>query len=88
MPQVSAPERVWGYEDVLFLIAYGCDVTHMSMIQKAASWGLGRHYFYLNEEQRTHAMKWDFMSQPIGMSVGCVDLVRALTKARQRWHRP
>ena len=76
MPQVSAPERVWGYEDILFLMAYGCDVTHMSMIQTSASWGLGRHYFYLNEVQRSNAMKWDFMSQPIGMPVDGLDLIR------------
>lgn len=33
LPQVTAPERIWGVEDLLFLIAYGFDVTHMTMIQ-------------------------------------------------------
>jgi hypothetical protein len=30
-------------------------------------WGMGRHFYYLNPMQRIHAMKWNFMSQPMGI---------------------
>lgn len=33
LPQVTAPGRVWGIEDLFFLAAYGFDVTHMTFIQ-------------------------------------------------------
>ncbi|KAJ5212724.1 uncharacterized protein N7498_004370 [Penicillium cinerascens] len=68
LPQVTAPGRVWGIEDLFFLVAYGCDLTHMTMIQMSANWGLGRHFFYLNATERFHAMKWDFISQPIAVA--------------------
>ncbi|KAJ6131003.1 hypothetical protein N7523_001463 [Penicillium sp. IBT 18751x] len=72
LPQVTAPGRVWGIEDLFFLIAYGFDLTHMTMIQMSSNWGLGRHFFYLNATERFHAMKWDFMSQPIAVSSAMV----------------
>jgi hypothetical protein len=34
LPQVTAPGRVWGIEDLFFLVAYGFDLTHMTLIQK------------------------------------------------------
>ncbi|OQD80070.1 hypothetical protein PENANT_c039G06489 [Penicillium antarcticum] len=68
LPQVTAPGRVWGIEDLFFLVAYGFDVTHMAFIQKSANWGLGRHFFYLTNVERFHAMKWDFLSQPLAVS--------------------
>jgi hypothetical protein len=33
LPQVTAPERVWGFEDLFFLAGYALDIAHMSMIQ-------------------------------------------------------
>lgn len=33
LPQVTAPERVWGFEDLFFLAGYILDLAHMSMIQ-------------------------------------------------------
>lgn len=33
LPQVSAPERVWGLEDFLFLLAFSLDVTQMILIE-------------------------------------------------------
>ncbi|KAJ5768784.1 hypothetical protein N7520_003343 [Penicillium odoratum] len=72
LPQVSRPERIWGIEDLLFLVAYGFDITHMTMIQMSAHWGLGRHFFYLSAEEKFHAMKWDFTSQPIAVSSAMV----------------
>lgn len=33
LPQVSAPGRIWGYEDLFFLAAYVLDLGHMTMIQ-------------------------------------------------------
>ncbi|KAJ5963187.1 hypothetical protein N7481_002888 [Penicillium waksmanii] len=72
LPQVTAPGRIWGIEDMFFLVAYGFDVTHMTFIQLSANWGLGRHFFYLSEEERFHAMKWDFLSQPIAVASAMV----------------
>ncbi|CAI7593245.1 hypothetical protein N7533_011485 [Penicillium manginii] len=72
LPQVTAPGRIWGIEDMFFLVAYGFDVTHIIFIQLSADWGLGRHFFYLSEEERFHAMKWDFMSQPIAVASAMV----------------
>ncbi|KAJ5226598.1 uncharacterized protein N7469_006604 [Penicillium citrinum] len=72
LPQVTAPGRIWGIEDLFFLVAYGFDITHMTFIQMSANWGLGRHYFYLTEEERFHAMKWDFLSQPIAVASAMV----------------
>ncbi|KIW21286.1 hypothetical protein PV08_01866 [Exophiala spinifera] len=31
-------------------------------------WGLGRHFFYLTPIERNQAMKYDFVSQPLGIS--------------------
>ncbi|CAI7635442.1 unnamed protein product [Penicillium pancosmium] len=72
LPQVTAPGRIWGIEDMFFLVAYGFDVTHMTFIQLSANWGLGRHFFYLSEEERFHAMRWDFLSQPIAVASAMV----------------
>ncbi|KAJ5772776.1 hypothetical protein N7457_007672 [Penicillium paradoxum] len=68
LPQVTAPGRIWGIEDLLFLVSWGFDITHMAFIQLSANWGLGRHYFYLTAEERFHAMKWDFISQPLAVT--------------------
>ncbi|KAJ5366875.1 hypothetical protein N7541_000816 [Penicillium brevicompactum] len=68
LPQVTAPGRVWGIEDLFFLVAYGFDVTHMAFIQLSANNGLGRHFFYLNATERFQSMKWDFLSQPLAVS--------------------
>ncbi|KAJ5112054.1 hypothetical protein N7532_000099 [Penicillium argentinense] len=68
LPQVTAPGRIWGVEDLFFLSAYVFDIVHMTMIQLSASWGLGRHYYYLTPVERFHTMKWDFMSQPIAVA--------------------
>ncbi|KAJ5827824.1 hypothetical protein N7447_004587 [Penicillium robsamsonii] len=68
LPQVTAPERIWGLEDLFFLVAWGFDITHMIFIQLSANWGLGRHFFYLTGEERLNAMKWDFISQPLAVT--------------------
>lgn len=33
LPQVTAPARIWGTEDLFFLLAWGFDITHMIFIQ-------------------------------------------------------
>lgn len=38
----------------------------------SAKWGLGRHFFYLTNEERLNAMKWDFLSQPLAVSSAMV----------------
>ncbi|KAJ5248627.1 hypothetical protein N7468_000078 [Penicillium chermesinum] len=68
LPQVSVPERIWGIEDLFFLAAYGCDIAHMTAIQNSAYWGLGRHFFYLTPREKFHALRWDFISQPLAVS--------------------
>ncbi|KAJ5691661.1 hypothetical protein N7488_012396 [Penicillium malachiteum] len=72
MPAVTAPERIWGVEDLFFLVAYGFDLAHMSLIQMSAYWGLGRHFFYLSPQEKTNALKYDFLSQPFAVSSAMV----------------
>lgn len=72
LPQVTAPGRIWGTEDLFFLVAWGFDITHMTFIQMSANWGLGRHFFYLTNEERLNAMKWDFLSQPLAVTSAMV----------------
>ncbi|OJJ43679.1 hypothetical protein ASPZODRAFT_136142 [Penicilliopsis zonata CBS 506.65] len=72
LPQVTAPERVWGLEDLFFLIGYGFDLAHMSIVQISSKWGLGRHYYYLTSVEKVHAMKYDFISQPIAVTAAMV----------------
>lgn len=33
LPKVTAPERVWGLEDVIFFFGYALDALHMTLIQ-------------------------------------------------------
>ncbi|KKA25701.1 hypothetical protein T310_0257 [Rasamsonia emersonii CBS 393.64] len=68
LPQVSAPERVWGLEDFIFLFAYSVDIAHMTLIELSYHWGLGRHFYYLSPEERVQALRYDYASQPAGMS--------------------
>ncbi|KAJ5799100.1 uncharacterized protein N7518_001168 [Penicillium psychrosexuale] len=72
LPQVTAPGRIWGTEDLFFLVAWGFDITHMVFIQMSANSGLGRHFFYLTGEERLYAMKWDFLSQPMAVTSAMV----------------
>ncbi|KAL3457187.1 hypothetical protein BJX64DRAFT_293359 [Aspergillus heterothallicus] len=68
LPKVSSPMRIWGTEDVLFVIGYGFDIAHMVFIQKSLDWGLGRHIWFLTDEERVLAMKYDFISQPLAVT--------------------
>ncbi|EPS31923.1 hypothetical protein PDE_06882 [Penicillium oxalicum 114-2] len=72
LPQVSAPGRIWGYEDLFFLAAYVLDLGHMTMIQMSSEWGLGRHFYYLTGEERFMAMQYDFYSQPLAVAAAMV----------------
>ncbi|KAJ5549703.1 hypothetical protein N7535_002360 [Penicillium sp. DV-2018c] len=72
LPQVTVPGRIWGIEDLFFLVAWGFDIAHMTFIQLSANWGLGRHFFYLSPEERFNAMKWDFISQPMAVASAMV----------------
>ncbi|KAJ0415068.1 hypothetical protein BJY00DRAFT_318163 [Aspergillus carlsbadensis] len=68
LPKVSSPMRIWGAEDLLFLTGYAFDIAHIVYIQKSLDWGLGRHVWFLTDEERTLAMKYDFISQPLAVS--------------------
>ncbi|CRG89917.1 hypothetical protein PISL3812_06956 [Talaromyces islandicus] len=72
LPQVSAPERVWGLEDVFFIFGYAVDLLHMSLIQHSYYWGLGRHFFYLTENEKISALKWDYASQPAAVAAAMI----------------
>ncbi|GAM37335.1 hypothetical protein TCE0_023r07175 [Talaromyces pinophilus] len=67
LPQVSAPGRIWGLEDVFFFFGYTVDILHMTLIQHSYNWGLGRHFYYLTPEEKVQALRYDFASQPCGM---------------------
>ncbi|OJI98587.1 hypothetical protein ASPVEDRAFT_80228 [Aspergillus versicolor CBS 583.65] len=68
LPTVSSPTRIWGAEDLLFVIGYGFDIAHMTLIQISLNYGLGRHIWFLTDEQRIGAMKYDFLSQPLAVT--------------------
>ncbi|KAL3471137.1 hypothetical protein BJX99DRAFT_32926 [Aspergillus californicus] len=68
LPSVSSPTRIWGPEDILYVIGYGFDIAHMIFIQKSLDSGLGRHVWFLKDEDRIAAMKWDFISQPLAVT--------------------
>ncbi|KAL4866612.1 hypothetical protein BDV12DRAFT_210347 [Aspergillus spectabilis] len=68
LPSVSSPERVWGAEDLLFAIGYAFDIAHIVLIQKSVEHGLGRHIWFLTDEQRITAMRYDFISQPLAVT--------------------
>ncbi|KAJ5909200.1 hypothetical protein N7495_001882 [Penicillium taxi] len=72
LPQVSAPERIWGTEDLFFFVGYCFDLTHMILIHMSTQWGLGRHFFYLTAEEKMNALKWDFISQPFAVTAAMV----------------
>ncbi|KAL4951575.1 hypothetical protein BDW69DRAFT_186250 [Aspergillus filifer] len=68
LPSVSSPERVWGAEDVLYAIGYAFDIAHMALIQKSFDHGLGRHLWFLTDNERIGALKYDYISQPLAVT--------------------
>ncbi|EED15929.1 hypothetical protein TSTA_010470 [Talaromyces stipitatus ATCC 10500] len=72
LPQVSAPGRIWGIEDVFFLFGYAVDLLHMTLIQHSYKWGLGRHFFYLTPEEKRQALRWDYASQPCAVAAAMI----------------
>ncbi|KAL4792781.1 hypothetical protein BDV19DRAFT_367731 [Aspergillus venezuelensis] len=68
LPSVSSPERVWGAEDVLYAIGYAFDIAHMALIQKSLDHGLGRHLWFLSDDERVAALKYDYISQPLAVT--------------------
>ncbi|KAL2853522.1 hypothetical protein BJX68DRAFT_264991 [Aspergillus pseudodeflectus] len=68
LPKVSSPMRIWGAEDLLFLTGYAFDISHIVYIQKSLDWGLGRHVWFLKDQERILAMKYDFISQPLAVA--------------------
>ncbi|KKK13958.1 hypothetical protein ARAM_000204 [Aspergillus rambellii] len=72
LPNVSSPERVWGAEDLYYIVGYGFDIAHMVMVQKSLESGLGRHMSTLTVKEITGAMKYDFLSQPLAVVASMV----------------
>ncbi|KAJ9224378.1 hypothetical protein C8Q69DRAFT_27201 [Paecilomyces variotii] len=72
LPQVSAPERVWGFEDLIFLFGYSLDLLHMTLIQLSYQWGLGRHFYYLSPTEKVQSLRFDFASQPTAVAAAMV----------------
>ncbi|TQB74603.1 hypothetical protein MPDQ_004452 [Monascus purpureus] len=68
LPRFGSLERVWGIEDVLYICGFALDMAHMACIQKSYDWGLGRHEKFLSTAQRTNAIKYQFISQPLAIA--------------------
>ncbi|KAL4788322.1 hypothetical protein BJX76DRAFT_353350 [Aspergillus varians] len=68
LPRVSSPMRIWGAEDVLYMIGFAFDIAHIAVIQISTDHGLGRHIWFLSDEQRLTAIKYDFISQPLAVT--------------------
>ncbi|KAL4803732.1 hypothetical protein BDV18DRAFT_38669 [Aspergillus unguis] len=67
LPNVSSPPRIWGAEDLLFMFGYAFDMAHMALVQKSLEAGLGRHVWFLSDEQRIRALRFDYISQPLAV---------------------
>ncbi|PTU17935.1 hypothetical protein P175DRAFT_0512121 [Aspergillus ochraceoroseus IBT 24754] len=72
LPNVSSPERIWGAEDLYYIVGYGFDIAHMAMVQKSLEFGLGQHMSTLTVKEITGAMKYDFLSQPLAIVAAMV----------------
>ncbi|KAL4967669.1 uncharacterized protein BDV14DRAFT_197680 [Aspergillus stella-maris] len=68
LPSVSSPERVWGAEDVLYAIGYAFNIAHMALIRKSLDHRLGRHLWFLSDDERVAALKYDYISQPLAVT--------------------
>ncbi|TVY36794.1 hypothetical protein LOCC1_G005660 [Lachnellula occidentalis] len=56
-----------GLDDALITLALLLGIGNISLNTFAVQYGLGRHYFYLTPFERVHAMKYEFLSQPVGI---------------------
>ncbi|KAL2013973.1 hypothetical protein VTN00DRAFT_1498 [Thermoascus crustaceus] len=49
-------------DDYLMIMAWLSQVVNNVLITRAVSWGLGRHAFYLSQEQRMHAVRYEYLA--------------------------
>ncbi|PIG82060.1 hypothetical protein AARAC_000182 [Aspergillus arachidicola] len=84
LPRVGSPERVWGAEDLLYAIAYGFDIAHMVFVQRSYQDGLGRHMWFLSNDERKGTLKNEFTSQPLGFN-STIDFFLTIISAVQLW---
>jgi len=54
--------------DYLMLLAFICAVVQGALLTESYKWGLGRHFYYLTDVQRFHAMRLLFLLQGWGIA--------------------
>jgi hypothetical protein len=43
--------------------------THIGLLTVSHHYGLGRHFFFLDDILRVKAMEWEFIAEPFGIQV-------------------
>lgn len=42
-------------------------MTNTGLITAAVKWGVGRHFWFLNDEQKLKSVKYEFLAEPCGI---------------------
>lgn len=61
-----------GWDDLIIVIAALLNIVTMSLSTVAVSHGLGRHIYYLSQEQIMHTLYYSTILQPIGIAAYCL----------------
>lgn len=61
-----------GWDDFIIVIAALLNIVTMSLSTVAVSHGLGRHVYYLSQEQIMHTLYYSTILQPIGIAAYCL----------------
>lgn len=61
-----------GWDDFIIVIAALLNLVTMSLSTVAVSHGLGRHIYYLSQEQIMHTLYYATILQPIGIAAYCL----------------
>jgi hypothetical protein len=46
--------------------------THIGLLTVSHHYGLGRHFFFLDDVMKVKAMEWEFIAEPFGIQVSMV----------------
>lgn len=61
-----------GWDDFIIVIAALLNIITISLSTVAVSHGLGRHIYYLSQEQIMHTLYYSTILQPIGIAAYCL----------------
>ncbi|KAI9689137.1 MAG: hypothetical protein M1822_000875 [Bathelium mastoideum] len=64
--------RKTALDDHLMVLAWILGLIFNVFITMACKWGLGRHFWTLDQMHQVNAMHWNFVSQPFGILAGTI----------------